>query len=524
MCDDLLVNRRCLPLALSLLGALACTPVAPSTGLVCEHDQECATGRCVDGRCVPSAHDGGGVPVDDAGHTDGGPHTADAGRVDAGPGDAGSVDDGGARDGGAHDGGRRDSGVPPDLDDGGASPADASVPDEDGGAPGIDAGAGCVAAPPIVRAPIEVCDDGWDNDGDGDVDERPCGQMRNIIIAPGANVALPAGYSVAVPVSTLFGADGDDEEPDGDDVRVWRYDGGGFSELHRVLDPDESWGAPSTLWFALPAASAAGAPIAGPYRLTWGALPDAVNAPALADEREVFPFADYFEWGPSEDGSPRWTFADDPGDEDIDIVNGALTFVAANERDGKPHALATFPALAGTLRFDVRFHWAGSDGNGDDYAWRLLLGDAQLGTPSTNDELDPAHVGPNLLWSGGMPSFDDWPFPHALAVDGQDPDPDDAEDGIRVLGESGFSTSTRLIIDADTTTKQFSVQVGGASYGPFRFADESVSSFARLRIFTAELSIDDDSGFDPARFEHVILRHRVRPEPEVELRAHAPCE
>ncbi len=507
-------------LALAGLWLLGCGPRVVLSEVSCTRDQDCAaSARCEQGRCE-AAPDDGGQPLADAGTPDSGPPAVDAGHdagepMDAGRRDAGGpVSDGGSpADAGVHDAGDTDAG--PGARDAGALP--------DAGA-GDDAGAcgGCPA--PLLQAPVEVCGDGYDNDCDGLVDEAPCGQMRRINIPAGP---LPAGYSLVIPVSAaLLG------NSDGSDVRVWRTlpgaQGVAFLELHRVLDPDEDWGDPHTLWFALPSAllTANG----GEYRLTWGAPPSTASliTPPLADEREVFHFADFFEQ-PSEGGGPGWTFDENPDDHDIDVVNGALSFVAANELDGRPNARADFGTLTGLFTLDLRFHWEGTDGDDpEDYAWRVVLGNADMGTdPFTNDELEEAGIGPNLLWSGGMPSFS-MPFDYALAVDGQPADPNAAEGATwRVLGSAGV-TSARVLLEGDTADGTFRVTVNGQPYpttgsGSFDFADGSVTLLNRLRIYTAELTIEDDRGFSPARFEHVILRPRRATEPSLTLSAHAPC-
>lgn len=502
------LSRSIAALALALaptLVGLGCAPPLPAGPLPCQHARDCSSGRCMDGRCVrPVEADAGDI--------------SDGGTMDSGV-DASVPADGGANDAGV------DASVP---GDGGTSDAgiDASVPGDggtsDGGGGGTDSGGeGCPAgcAPPFARAPIEICGDGFDNDCDGIVDEQPCGEMRTIALASDAPV--PAGYSIALPVADLFvDPDGGGVElARGDDVRVWLVEPSGtFTELHRVLDPDEDWSVATTLWVALPEAHG-GPPAPGRLRLTWGALPDGA-APPLADEREVFHFADFFDdVGPN--GSPGWVFDEDPGDgHDWNIRDGALILDSvANDQNGYPRATHDFAPLSGGFVIDLGFHWSGEDDD-NDYAWRFLVGNEAMPTPPSNKDATRTGVGPNLIWGYGDSEFD-LSSRQSLAVDEQ------AQQKPTVLA-TGVNQRTRVRLVGDTggPTPSFRAVLNGAESLEQRFLDDNVVSFSRVRLYPSEMEThdnDDDEQFPHRRFEHIIIRPALPVEPTVTLHAPPTC-
>lgn len=106
-------------------------------------------------------------------------------------------------------------------------------------------------------------------------------------------VATPDGYSTAVTVDHAALVAAGLSGAGGDDVRLWRFDGTTWTELHRVLDDASAWNrADTTIWFRTrePLAAEQGASY-------WLYLGNPAPAPALADPSEVWLLTEGFEGG-----------------------------------------------------------------------------------------------------------------------------------------------------------------------------------------------------------------------------------
>jgi CSLREA domain-containing protein len=117
-------------------------------------------------------------------------------------------------------------------------------------------------------------------------------QYRQQITVSTTTEPVDVGYSVSVSFDHETLVTAGQAQPSGDDVRLFYWDGGGWYELDRILDPLSSWNNPATeLWFALQN------PIEADSSDSWYYLyygdPLALDPPA--DWATVFPTGDAFD-------------------------------------------------------------------------------------------------------------------------------------------------------------------------------------------------------------------------------------
>jgi uncharacterized repeat protein (TIGR01451 family) len=155
------------------------------------------------------------------------------------------------------------------------------------------------APPPAVPLPASPPGEWWNTS---------YWYRQKVTVTAGSD-AVPAGYSVAVTFNHQTLVDNSKSLLNGDDVRVAYWNGGGWIELDRLLDPDSSWyDNTTTIWFKLQTGIAA-LDSDDNYYIYYG-NPSASNPPD--NGFNVFLYYDDFESGDLSAWDNVWAFG--PGD------------------------------------------------------------------------------------------------------------------------------------------------------------------------------------------------------------------
>ncbi len=121
----------------------------------------------------------------------------------------------------------------------------------------------------------------------------PTSPFRQRIDVDAASVDVPNGYTTPLDLDHQDMVASDLSLSSGDDLRLWRFDGTGWTELDRVLDENSSWNTPvSRIWFKTQEPVSAESTIS--YWLYFG---DPTPAVPLADPQNVWLIDEGFESG-----------------------------------------------------------------------------------------------------------------------------------------------------------------------------------------------------------------------------------
>ena len=151
---------------------------------------------------------------------------------------------------------------------------------------------------------------------------------RQPLTVTAGSAAVPSGYSVSVTINHASLVSAGKSQADGDDLRVFYWNGTTWVQLDRVLDSGSAWNSATTkIWFKTQAAIAASGTDSN-YYLYYG-NPTAASPPA--NKANVFLFFDDFEGGTLS----KWT-----------ILSGSWQ-VATDQKHGGTRSLK-YPAESGT--------------------------------------------------------------------------------------------------------------------------------------------------------------------------------
>jgi hypothetical protein len=322
---------------------------------------------------------------------------------------------------------------------------------------------------------------------------RLCGLQLRVTTG---NSAIPAGYSIPFTFDHAAWVSGGAAAADGSDVQLWR----GTEppeQLHFVLDPDSSWNAVDTrIWFAAPADVGA--------NLMSETLFLRFQAPSslLRDERQVFHFADFFDRADAADPGAPWSLVEDTGN--IDIVNGALTWVVAGDLDRRPLADADFDALDGLFVLDIGMNWDFDGVSESLYAFGVQLGDGpNMPVPAVGQILDYTGAGPTIGWGGTWLGATD-----AEAIVSSTP--------LATTQLVAASGAMRVAVLADVASQTYAVLHDGVVVGNSIDFASTVASLSRLRMYTVDLQEAYHSG---RYVDWVIVRPIVAVAPGVSSQA-----
>lgn len=129
----------------------------------------------------------------------------------------------------------------------------------------------------------------WGGPGWGD----PSSPYRQRVDVDAASVDVPTGYTTPVTIDHNALVTSGLSAGTGDDLRLWRFDGIGWTELDRVLDENSSWNdAATTFWFRTQEPVSASTSVS--YWLYFG---DLAPPPPLNDPANVYLLTEGFEAG-----------------------------------------------------------------------------------------------------------------------------------------------------------------------------------------------------------------------------------
>jgi hypothetical protein len=382
---------------------------------------------------------------------------------------------------------------------------DAGTPDA-GYDAGYDAGMRC-GPPPADNVSFEVCGDGEDNDGDGELDEDGCYVEHALEIVAGAT-AIPAGYAFAVSFNHAAIVRAGRSFADGSDVHVWEVGPGTPRQLDRVADPDASWNSSfTTVWTATGHNIAAGATDTS-HRLYTGPF----AAQARHDESQVFHFADFFDRPDAEEVGGDWVITE--GGQDLALRRRSLHFARGGNATNRPIADHRFEPLDGRFAFVIGFDWRRVGGE-PNYRVLMQLRDAVEVGPDAGPDVPPASgdmynagAGPSLLWTGVAQGA---PAEETLAWEnGGTPNP---------LGR--VSGRARIEARVDVQLGRYELFLDGALVASdARFAN-ALAEIDQVRLFSWQVP---EQSFSPREFRYVFVRELLDDPPQVRLLAPSgPC-
>ena len=376
--------------------------------------------------------------------------------------------------------------------------------------------------------------------------------FRRRIDVTAGSVLAPDGYTTSFEVdhADLVGLDA--SLPDGDDLRVWRFDGAAWTELDRVLDDDSTWNAAdTTIWFRTQEAIAAGTTIS--YWLYFG---DPVPDPPLADPANVWLATEGFDdgtLGVFEDrtGGTGW-YAADPWTVRIELTVDAaavatdltdqqvlvrltdaalasaaqtdgsdLRFTAADGLTALPHELEAYDSTTGTVTAWVRVPTLSSS--------TPTVFHLYAGAPNAPDQSDPRSTwaGAGAVWQlaadpgGDAPTLADsgsWrldgialadaalvasPTGPAIEFDGA---LDRLESTPGLLPAGPITVSTWFNADAAASDAVLVAQGDPTSAGVFELAiDATASPTARFRLRIDGIAVEATGGsIVPGAWHHLV--------------------
>jgi hypothetical protein len=202
---------------------------------------------------------------------------------------------------------------------------------------------------------------------------------QRIDVTTGA-VAAPDGYTVPLAIDHASLVTAGFASASGDDLRVLRWNGSGWTELNRVLDDDSTWNAvDTTVWFTTEAAI--GSAATDSYWLYFG---DDTPAPPLDDPEQVWLLFETFDSGGLGDfedrtGGIAWYQAE-PWSHRIPLT------IQASQIDAD---LTSFPVLVSLVDPAIG---SGAQSDGDDI--RFTAAD---GTTPLNHEIETWDSGTGTL-------------------------------------------------------------------------------------------------------------------------------
>lgn len=307
--------------------------------------------------------------------------------------------------------------------------------------------------------------------------------------------AVPKGYSVSVAFNHAEAVSSGRSAADGTDVRVIYNNGTTWVQIDRALDPDSAWNEANTrLWFALQEPLEAEASSTA-YALVYGTN----RAPVLANEGNVFHFADFFERPDDASLGNGWQEIEG-GDAAVSLEGGGLFFESTLDHINRPVADHDFVAFSGTSRFEWRFgfNWVRT-GNEGTYRLHMQLGNSADMESPPNNEPPTVGVGPSLVWT------------HATAHEQLCTEKDENYSPVQVC--SGYHP-VRVLVDMDAQNYTVSVDDGlSATAQPVDFSSQQ-STLDRMRFVTWQVH---EGNITSRRFEYVIVRPVVTPEPVVNV-------
>ncbi len=318
-------------------------------------------------------------------------------------------------------------------------------------------------------------------------------RQQMIVQTGGESVAI--GYSVALPIDHADLVNQGVSLISGDDLRLVRWNGAGWTEINRVLDPEASFNSGSSeLWFALQADIEA-ASSDDNYFLYYG-NPGATNPPD--DENLVFHFADFFDRPPSDSVGGGWLVNEGSGD--VDIEAGALFFNHTSNQENRPLVDHPVGLIDGRFAWQVGFDW-GRSGSDSEYRLHLQLGNsaAMDNPPAEDPNFSNAGVGPSLLWaspSQGMFHHEGFGYEVAGAV----------TELQQVSGQS------KITVHFDVAGGTYDVSVDELILGAEIPFTSSLGAIDQIRILCWQMQ---ENSFDGRRLSYTFIRHLAIPEPEV---------
>jgi hypothetical protein len=278
---------------------------------------------------------------------------------------------------------------------------------------------------------------------------------------------------------------------------VLYWTGTGWLELDRVLEPGSSWDSSSTkIWFKLQARIDASSSD-GDYYLYYG-NPTASDPPA--DERGVFPFADFFDRADSDVVGRGWTVYESTGD--VDIGSDALVFNLTSDLDNRPVADHAFAPISDGLVWRFGFNWVRSPVE-QTYRVQMQLGNSvkMANPPPQTDMFANAGVGPSLLWAG-------------------------PDQGMRDQGGLGYEVG-QAVTEAEVVSGAADVEVvANVSAGSYDLYVDGVLRASGVAFSSAQTAIDEvrfltwevnHVNFSSRQFDYTYVRRYVDPEPATSL-------
>jgi hypothetical protein len=337
----------------------------------------------------------------------------------------------------------------------------------------------------------------------GDGVENACGSwwscdwQRRARVELQATDAVAVGYSVKLVFDHAKLVAAGQSRADGQDVRVVRRQADTWTEVARVLDPESSWGSTTTtLWFKLQEALAAGSQNSA-YYLHYG---NANAGPPMADEAQVFHFADFFDRADNADVGNGWELFE-TASTDIRISGNALWFQATADASNRPSAERNFAPLTGRMELRLGFNWVRSGAEGT-YRLHMQLGSsAAMHKPPPSDNVwVTTGVGPSLLWAGqnqGMTNHEGFGYAQGTAV-------------TEVAVATGKTPVRALVRPAAGT---FDLTVGSTTATTLPFSSTQ-TTLDRLRLMAWQINQDY---FGSRGFDYVLVRPRVAVEPSLSV-------
>ncbi|MBL8783432.1 MAG: hypothetical protein JNJ59_00915, partial [Deltaproteobacteria bacterium] len=364
---------------------------------------------------------------------------------------------------------------------------------------------------PAGCMPYDICGDCLDNNCDGSTDEATCVQARVLTVTAGADGA-PADYATRLTLDHKGLVDSGVSNANGSDVRVFyksqtttcsdQNPALCYVEIDRVADQKaaNTWNTASTVvWFPLEAAIAANASDAN-YLVFFNVQ----TGSPLADEKNVFWFADYFDRANANAVGSPWVETE--GAEGYaTITSSALAFPGAEDnRVETPRVQAPFTAVSsGTWKWVFGFDFTRTTGS--TYQMLMQLGDsAQLSTASLdgNRATYPNEgVGPSLLWSSSTVRAS---FTTAEAVLGAQTLTGSTPTFTQI---SQVNALSEIEVEFQPGANTYTVSVnGGAASAAFSFGATGVTSLNTIRLITDDISATNGGN---RAFPYVYLRRSL---------------
>ncbi len=370
--------------------------------------------------------------------------------------------------------------------------------------------------------PFEVCANCLDDDcscvdqsGDcaAEIDDASCVYRRVLAITTGGD-GIPAGYSVSFTFDHAFLVGAGRSDADGDDVRLyWRNPASGvFTEIDRVLDPESSWDSDTTtVWFQAQEGFTATSDANRDYYLYHGV---SGGAP-LADESDVFVFADYFGRADGVTVGGAWAEQEEGGLQ-VRLDGGSLDYsVTLDARLLTPSVWAAFGELsAGRVLVRTKWNWSETSTPGqvdDQYAVAVQVGSFGANTTSatSGSSFSTSDVIATVAWGKNFYSLD---AGGELAL---------SNSATRTTVLGGFDGSDIVDLTIDFATDQVSADPDGPGViaGVAAAFSDPAATLKDIRIWTSKVNATGGNEPFPSRkFDYVYVRRLLaagQPEPVV---------